>query len=200
MSGQTAILGSGKKPNVEIVAPAEASEGLKNKDGVSCAGEESGTLEVLKSGKKPVVDIIAPKGEKDEIKKIAAELESAVLSYAVEAEKVAGIKVNILEDSIMYKAASALKGALNIVEELEKDAKLATIARDFLDHNLSDNYSDSITIIKKAHSKFEGDFSAVETWVKNQKLASSLSMSLGESEEVSRENTAYEKYENYLRG
>lgn len=153
------------------------------------------------AGKKMSDDVvIIPATDKEEMKKAFLEIRSALSEVREKSASLESFEKNS-ENSVIFKTAAALSGALNMIEEMELKEKKAGVAIDIMESGIIEveSYSESFKEVEKIASKLGDDMSAVEVYFNKVKMANELASSSGESEiDFKANDSAFEKMREFM--
>ena len=180
---------------IKIPDPLPSQVGEPDKVNDTSAAKEYAT------GKKMSDDVvIIPATDKEEMKKAFLEIRSALSEVREKSASLESFEKNS-ENSVIFKTAAALSGALNMIEEMELKEKKAGVAIDIMESGIIEveSYSESFKEVEKIASKLGNDMSAVEVYFNKVKMANELASSSGESEiDFKANDSAFEKMREFM--
>ena len=139
---------------------------------------------VINAKKQLTSEMIIPATDKEEMKRACSELFNLIDStIEVNEEKNASFKRDLSESNIV-KAASALKGAINMIEKMENNEKIAKLALRVHEQGILDTeeYADTFHEVKKVAMKLDSDVEAMELYFNKIAKACDLASHSGESD------------------
>lgn len=185
----------GGDAEIKIPEPIQSQVGEPDKVNDMSAAKEYAT------GKKMSDDVvIIPTTDKEEMKKAFLEIRSALSEVREKSASLESFEKNS-ENSVIFKTAAALSGALNMIEEMELKEKKAGVAIDIMESGIIEveSYSESFKEVEKIASKLGNDMSAVEVYFNKVKMANELASSSGKSEiDFKANDSAFEKMREFM--
>ena len=185
----------GGDAEIKIPEPIQSQVGEPDKVNDMSAAKE------YAAGKKMSDDVvIIPATDKEEMKKAFLEIRSALSEVREKSASLESFEKNS-ENSVIFKTAAALSGALNMIEEMELKEKKAGVAIDIMESGIIEveSYSESFKEVEKIASKLGDDMSAVEVYFNKVKMANELASSSGESEiDFKANDSAFEKMREFM--
>ena len=185
----------GGDAEIKIPKPIQSQVGEPDKVNDMSAAKE------YAAGKKMSDDVvIIPATDKEEMKKAFLEIRSALSEVREKSASLESFEKNS-ENSVIFKTAAALSGALNMIEEMELKEKKAGVAIDIMESGIIEveSYSESFKEVEKIASKLGDDMSAVEVYFNKVKMANELASSSGESEiDFKANDSAFEKMREFM--
>lgn len=185
----------GGDAEIKIPEPIQSQVGEPDKVNDMSAAKE------YAAGKKMSDDVvIIPATDKEEMKKAFLEIRSALSEVREKSASLESFEKNS-ENSVIFKTAAALSGALNMIEEMELKEKKAGVAIDIMESGIieAESYSESLREVEKIASKLGDDMSAVEIYFNKVKMANELASSSGESEiDFKANDSAFEKMREFM--
>lgn len=185
----------GGDAEIKIPEPIQSQVGEPDKVNNMSAAKE------YAAGKKMSDDVvIIPATDKEEMKKAFLEIRSALSEVREKSASLESFEKNS-ENSVIFKTAAALSGALNMIEEMELKEKKAGVAIDIMESGIIEveSYSESFKEVEKIASKLGDDMSAVEVYFNKVKMANELASSSGESEiDFKANDSAFEKMREFM--
>lgn len=178
----------------DILVP-ESAPNIKN-----VPEEDANLVEKMVGGENTLGggDILVPVTDKEEIKKAFLDIKKLVAGVR---EKNANLEDSEqkFKESAIVKAASALLGAINVMDEMELKEKKASMAMDAMEIIGTDSYTEALKEVEKIASRLDGDMDAVGVYFNRVKTANELASSNGLTDvPVTLDESAYNKMREFL--